>query len=129
MLAGCAMCSFDDYVTTGPPKSETRSARQDRGAPVAHAADPKTKPVGPERTPILKPGNQVRFVLLQDTEVGGRSRSYTGEQLDPNSCAERCLANTTCGAFSFDKETKICYLISQLTELNSNPAFVSGRLR
>ena len=107
-------------------EKRTRGA-QDR--PAAHRADVKSKSAGRERAPILKPENEARFLLLQDTEVIGRSRSYTGEELDPDRCAKRCLANTSCAAFSFDKETKICYLISEMTELESNRAFVSGRLR
>ena len=68
-------------------------------------------------------------MLLENTEAVGRSRSYTGDQSDPNNCAERCLATSGCDAFSFERETKLCFLVSQVTELNPNVSFVSGRLK
>lgn len=131
-LVGCAVCHYDDYVTSPtasiptPTRSGTRIPLPDR---TTHPARQKAEPIARERVPILKPQNEAKFVVLQDIEVVGRSRSYTGEQSDPDNCAERCLADKGCDAFSFERETKLCYLVRQITDLNSNASFVSGRLR
>lgn len=63
------------------------------------------------------------------TEVVGRSRSYTGEQLDPNTCADQCLADTGCDAFAFDLNTKLCYRVGQITASIPNATFLSGTLK
>jgi hypothetical protein len=150
-LVGCADCPpYDDVASPGPSVSLPRRASGARtatpitrpettrqaaaAAPKAEA--PKSEPLRPraqtftpQRPLTLKPHNEARFLVLPDVEAIGRSRSYTGEPSDPNACAERCLASTGCDAFSFERETKICFLVSQVTELAANSAFVSGRLR
>jgi hypothetical protein len=116
-----------DFTTS--TKSETRVRLADRAPLDAHPAKEKAKPSARERVRTLKHQNEARFVVLPGIEVVGRSRSYTGEPLEPDGCAERCLASKGCDGFSFERATKICYLVSQITELNSNVGFVSGRLR
>ncbi len=78
---------------------------------------------------VLTAENEAKFMVLHDTEVIGRSRTYTGGQSDPDSCAAQCLAQSGCDAFSFAKATKVCYLVTQVTESSTDASFVSGRLR
>jgi hypothetical protein len=125
-LAGCAECPRHGYgmsptasiaTPTGPLRRASHAAPTKQGAPEV------------ARKRLLKPRNETRFAVLPDVEAAGRSRSFTGGQSDPDSCAEQCLASHGCNAFSFEKSTRLCYLIGQITEMNANAAFVSGRLR
>jgi hypothetical protein len=128
-LLGCAECHDDGYAMA-PSSAPAPSARRAAPARISFAAPlsaREAKAPGPEH--VLTAQNDTRFVVLRDTEVVGRSRTYTGGQSDPDSCAAQCLAQTGCTAFSFGKETKICYLVAEVTELNSDASFVSGRLR
>jgi hypothetical protein len=69
---------------------------------------------------------QTKFSLLQDTEVVGRLRIFSGATTDLDGCASRCLAEGFCKAFSFNKETRLCYLIDHVVSRASNPSFVSA---
>jgi hypothetical protein len=128
-LLGCAECTYEGYAMA-PASAPVPSARRAAPAPVSFApsvgARETRKPVAGR---VLTADNSGRFVLLRDTEVVGRTRTYTGGQSDPENCAAQCLAQAGCDAFSFAKETKVCYLVTEVTELNSNASFVSGRLR
>jgi PAN domain len=140
VLFGCAECPYDDPVPTtvsisrparpAAARSAARKAVPDRARQAA-ASPPKqeTRTAAAEQAQTLKPQNNARFVVLENVEAVGRSRSFTGGQSDPNACAEQCLANSGCDAFSFERETKLCFLVSQVTELSANASFVSGRLR
>jgi hypothetical protein len=149
-LVGCADCPpYDDIASSGPVSLPRRASAARTATPLtraeptrqAAAMAPKAEPpksgptrpraqsFTPERSLTLKPHNEARFLVLPDVEAIGRSRSYTGEPSDPNTCAERCLASAGCDAFSFERETRLCFLVSQVTELAANSAFVSGRLR
>jgi hypothetical protein len=44
-------------------------------------------------------------------------------------CAEQCRADQACDAFSFNKRTKICYLVTQPTGSTPNRLFASGMPR
>ncbi len=125
VVAGCAECRHDVYsvapaaaVPIGPGRRAAHAA--------ANTATEQT-PVAPGR--LLKPRNAAKFALLPDMEAVGRSRSYNGGQTDPDACAEQCLANKGCDAFSFEKTTRLCYLVTDVTELAANASFISGRLR
>jgi hypothetical protein len=141
-LFGCAECPDYDLVDaptpsvsrparSSPARAATPVTRADPVRQAAATAPPKQSAmtIGAEHPQILKPQNEARFTLLHNVEAVGRSRTYTGDQSDPNSCAERCLAASGCEAFSFERETNLCYLVSQVTDLNANASFVSGRLR
>jgi hypothetical protein len=140
VLFGCAECPYDDVVPTTvsishparptPARSTARKAVPDRARQAA-ASPPKqeTRIAAAEPAQTLKPRNKARFVVLENVEAVGRSRSFTGGQSDPNACAEQCLASSGCDAFSFERETRLCFLVSQVTELSANASFVSGRLR
>jgi hypothetical protein len=129
-LFGCADCPYYDGVRspTGFVSSPARAA-------AARSARPASRPESARQaaaaapSPILKPRNQARFAVALNMEAVGRSRSYTGEPSDPNSCAERCLASSGCDAFSFEREARLCILVTQVTELTANASFVSGRLK
>ena len=125
VVAGCAECRHDVYsvapaaaVPIGPGRRTAHAA--------ANTATEQT-PVAPGR--LLKPRNAAKFALLPDMEAVGRSRSYNGGQTDPDACAEQCLANKGCDAFSFEKSTRLCYLVTNVTEMTANASFISGRLR
>jgi hypothetical protein len=136
-LFGCAECPHDDVFPatayapipagSGPTRSPTRAAPPERARYAATFREPEA--TAPARALAPKPQSKARFVLLENTEAVGRSRSYTGDQSDPHTCAERCLATKGCDAFSFERETKLCFLVSQVTELTPTVSFVSGRLR
>lgn len=130
-LLGCAECHYDDYgYAMAPASTPGASTRRAAPARISFAAPLSAREVkAPEPEPLLTAENAARFVVLRDTEVAGRSRTFTGGQSDPDSCAAQCLAQTGCEAFSFARETKICYLVTGVTELNSDTSFVSGRLR
>ena len=66
-------------------------------------------------------------MVLPGTEMFGRTLTYNGEQLDADTCAEQCLVDSGCDAFSFNTGTKVCYRVGQITTSNPNPSFVSGR--
>lgn len=132
-LLGCAEFRNEGYAKArGQPasasarsaKSTTPPARMAMTTPLA--AREQNVPL-PQR--VLAAENEARFVVLPDTEVVGRSRTYTGAQSTPDSCAAQCLASKGCDAFSFSKETRVCYLVTQITQSNPDSAFVSGRLR
>jgi hypothetical protein len=128
-LLGCAECHDDGYAMA-PSSASSQSTRRAAPARISYAAPLTTheaKVPLPER--VLTAENDARFLVLRDTEVAGRSRTFTGGQSDPDRCAAQCLAQTGCEAFSFAKETKICYLVTGVTETNSDTSFVSGRLR
>ena len=136
LAASCGVplsaCRFTHSVIpladiTSPIRSGKRIPLADRAPLNAHPAREKAKPIARERVGILKPQKEAGFAVLPDIELVGRSRSYSGEPLEPDSCAERCLASKGCDGFSFERATKLCYLVSQITELNSNARFVSGR--
>lgn len=116
MLVGCGVC-LKDYTDSpsasvaAPTKPGTRVRQRERAPPTAHLAKPRGDPTAGKDAHILKPQNEASFLVLPDIEVAGRSRTFTGEKLDPDSCAERCLANKGCDAFSFEREAKLCYLI------------------
>jgi hypothetical protein len=124
-LGGCAVCCYDGYGTSpaassaAPSGSARRAARTSRAPPPTQAA----------RGRVLKPRNAAKFAVLPDVEAVGRSRSYSGGQTDPDSCAEQCLASGGCDAFSFEKSTRLCYLVMSVTELTVNASFISGRAR
>ena len=135
LLVGCTTCPRDEFCSSSTEAHSTRARLRDHAV-----ADPKprkarvAKRESSERPArqgagLLSPQNQAQFLELPAIEIVGRSRSYTGDQLDPNTCAERCLADTACDAFAFDIGTKICYSIGQITASNPNPSFVSGRKR
>lgn len=132
LLGGCTVYPYDDKRTsmaaaraasanlrTGALPERTRAVRLARQG---------TKPIVRGAAGMLKPRNQAKFVVLEGIEAVGRSRSYTGEQLDPDRCAEQCLATIGCDAFSFDIETMICSLVREVTAYNPSPSFLSGRL-
>jgi hypothetical protein len=128
-LSGCAECQYDGYAMA-PASAPAASTRRAAPARISFAAPLSAREVKtPEPERVLTAENDARFVVLRDTEVTGRSRTYTGGQSDPDSCAAQCLAQTGCEAFSFAKETKTCYLVTGVAELNSDTSFVSGRLR
>lgn len=108
-----------------PPRAATASTKPVHRTSAAVPA----KAASSERSGFLSSGNAARFVLLPDMEAIGQSRSYSNEPTDPDRCAEKCLASDACSAFSFEKSTKICYLISKVSSANANSAFISGRVR
>jgi hypothetical protein len=146
-LVGCADCAYHDGVRARAAYSPTSrkaaahpvtrpatpkvaaSAEPAREEPSAIPAKPHMQTVVVERPPTLQPQNEARFHLLENIEAVGMSRSFTGERTDPNGCAERCLAASGCDAFSFEKETQLCFLVSQVKDMTANGSFVSGRLR
>ena len=120
VLVGCTVCGHEvDAPAPAPRRADT--FRHSRPGPVPKQ---ESKQIATQGAGTLKP----QFNLLPGVEMVGRSRSYTGEEVDLETCAEQCRA-TRCDAFSFNKETKICYLIRQITGSSSNPLFVSGRPR
>jgi hypothetical protein len=138
-LAGCADCRYDRRGMTvcEPPTAQPAGRAPARIAsavpPAAHERSAQKPPL-PERVitaekRVIAAENETRFVVLPDTEVVGRSRTYTGGQSDPDSCARQCLASKGCDAFAFSKETKVCYLVAQITQSNPDSSFVSGQLR
>jgi hypothetical protein len=111
---------------SAPVRSTKRAApaRISLSAPLAaHEAK------APLEVRVLTGENEAKFVVLHDTEAIGRARSFNGGQSDPDTCAAQCLAQSGCDAFSFAKETKVCYLVTHVTELSTDASFVSGRLR
>jgi hypothetical protein len=129
VLLGCAECHYDGHAMapSSAPAPSTRRAAPARISYAAPLSAPEQKAPEPER--VLTAKNDAKFAVLPDTEVIGRSRTFTGGQSDPDSCAAQCLAQTGCEAFSFARETKICYLVTGVNEVNSDTSFVSGRLR
>jgi len=77
----------------------------------------------------FKSENEARFALLQDKEVNGRTRVYSGEKTDLNGCAERCLVDTSCQAFSFNRTSELCYLIDHPISQTIDPSFISAIAR
>jgi hypothetical protein len=134
VLVGCTACPRDDHcaslvanrTASSPLRAQAVAARTPR---VARPAKLETGSVAHQEAGPLTPRNQAKFMLSPGMEVVGRSRSYTGEQLDPNTCAEQCLVDTGCDAFAFDIDTKLCYRVGQITGSNPNPTFVSGTLK
>jgi hypothetical protein len=72
---------------------------------------------------------KLQFSILDNIEIVGRTRTYSGQQTDPDRCSKKCLAETSCQAFSFNKINRFCYLIDGVTSMTSDPSFVSARLR
>ena len=128
-LAGCAEYQHDGYARASgsTPVRATKRAAPARISFATPLAAHEAKAPLEER--VLTAENDARFVVLHDTEAIGRSRSFNGGQSDPDTCAAQCLAQSGCDAFSFAKETKVCYLVTQVTELSTDASFVSGRLR
>ena len=128
MLAGCVPWIRSDHATSRPAvratTSKVHAARVHR--PHSWISKQPRKPVAvPFRTGAIIPQN----AFMQDLEIVGGSRAYTGAQVTLKNCAEQCRPDQGCDAFSFNKETKICYLITQPTGSTSNHLFVSGRPR
>jgi PAN domain-containing protein len=128
VLVGCSVCGHEDDVTAPAPGRAITSKLSARAALVRHSRPgpvPKQegKQIATQGAGTLKP----QFNLLQGVEMVGRSRSYTGEEVALEICTEQCRATQGCDAFSFNKETKICYLVRQITGSSPNPLFVSGR--
>jgi PAN domain-containing protein len=98
-------------VTASAPRRADTSKLSTRAALVRHSRPgpvPKqaSKQIATQGAGTLKP----QFNIFQGVEMVGRSRSYTGEEVGLENCAEQCRANQGCDAFSYNKETKFCYL-------------------
>jgi hypothetical protein len=132
-LLGCAEFGNERYAAArgqhapASARSVKRTTTPTRVATTTPLAAREPNLPLPKR--LLAAENEARFIVLPDTEVVGRSRSYTGEQTDPDTCAAQCLASKGCDAFSFSKETKVCYLVTQITQSNPESSFISGRVR
>ncbi|MEZ0301989.1 MAG: PAN domain-containing protein [Hyphomicrobiaceae bacterium] len=128
-LFGCAEYRHDGYAMA-PGSSPVRSTKRAAPARISLAAPLAAHEAkAPLEERVLTGENEAKFVVLHDTEAIGRSRSFNGGQSNPDTCAAQCLAQSGCDAFSFAKETKVCYLVTQVTELSTDASFVSGRLR
>jgi hypothetical protein len=128
-LVGCAERQHDGY-TMAPASAPVRSTKRAAPARISFATPLAAREAkAPLEERVLTAENEAKFVVLHDTEAIGRSRSFNGGQSDPDTCAAQCLAQSGCDAFSFAKETKVCYLVTQVTELSTDASFVSGRLR
>jgi len=122
IVAGCAECRHEVYGVAPVAQAPTRPpARPERAAANAAMVQPRAA------VPALKPRNAAKFALLPDVEAVGRARSFNGGQTDPDACAEQCLASKGCDAFSFEKSTRLCYLVTNVTEMTANASFISGR--
>jgi|GEM_PF-6029995 len=152
LVGACADCACGPTDDLSPPRRASAAQRAAmvtlprerpaaaRAAPArAATAAPAVPPAAPaaprmetgavDRAGPLAPHHQARFLVLPGTEAVGRSRTFSGGRSDPDSCAAQCLASSGCEAFSFERESGLCYLVSQVTELSANAAFLSGRLR
>jgi Caspase domain/PAN domain len=72
---------------------------------------------------------EAQYSIIENIEILGSSRTFSDERLSLDACSKQCLADPSCQAFSFDRSNRFCYLIDGVTSLNSNPSFVSGRVR
>src|SRR5262245_23297683 len=98
LLAGCTACPRDNYCASAieAPSANARPkahAVTRAGPRIPRVANPESKPSAGQAAALLSPQNQAKFVELLAIEIVGRSRSYTGDQLDPNTCAEQCLSD------------------------------------
>jgi hypothetical protein len=67
--------------------------------------------------------------ILENIDVIGRTRTFSGEQPSLDACSKECLANTSCQAFSYNKTNRFCYLIDGVSSFNKDPSFASARVR
>ena len=67
--------------------------------------------------------------LLQNMEVIGTMRTFTGQEPSLESCSMKCRANASCDAFSFNRANRYCYLIDGVLSQQANATFVSGMRR
>ena len=126
MLAGCVPGIRSDHATSRPTARATTSKVHAAQAHRRHSGISKQsrKPVAaPLSTGAISPQN----AIMQDVEFVGGSRTYTGAQVTLENCVEQCRADRACDAFSFNRETKICYLVTQPAGSTPNHLFVSGR--
>jgi hypothetical protein len=119
MLAGCVPGIPSDHATSRPTARATTSKVQ-----AAQVHRPHRKPVA---VPLSTGAISLQNAFMQDVEILGGSRTYTGAQVTLENCVEQCRADQACDAFSFNKETKICYLVTQPAGSTPNHLFVSGR--
>src|SRR5262245_13918619 len=82
-----------------------------------------------ERQRIAMLARDPAIALLQNTEIVGSTRTFLGEQRDPDACLKQCLASASCHAFSFNTANSFCYLIDGILSQQAHASYVSGMRR